>query len=182
MENNEIKKIGFFKKVWYSLTKISKYEEMCKDGIKDSTKYILKLFAVLCIFVSIVACIIQKNSETKIVSEELANRNLPIFEYFLIYYLAYFILFIILYFVYIFLTAWCMWLTTKLYKLNWKFKDSIIKTTYCSTLSAIVSVIYLVVNYYLKLELFFDVIAIILIFIYLFIITYKELKEKYKNM
>ena len=39
MEEN-ITKINFFKKVWYSITKINKYEEMREEGVGKSIKYI----------------------------------------------------------------------------------------------------------------------------------------------
>ena len=35
MEDN-ITKINFFKKVWYSITKISKYDDMRKEGLGKS--------------------------------------------------------------------------------------------------------------------------------------------------
>ena len=37
MEDN-ITKINFFKKVWYSITKISKYEDMRKEGLGKSLR------------------------------------------------------------------------------------------------------------------------------------------------
>ena len=59
MENNannneEVnKKIGFFKKLWYSITKIEKYPEMAADGFGKAISYVIKLVIIL----SIVLCI-----------------------------------------------------------------------------------------------------------------------------
>ena len=48
-EENElrIKQIGFFKKVWYSITKIEKYPEMAAQGVGRALSYLTKL--VVCI-------------------------------------------------------------------------------------------------------------------------------------
>ena len=57
MENNveqkEVLKNGFFRKVWYSITKIEKYPEMSAEGIGKAFSYLLKIVAILAIVLSI---------------------------------------------------------------------------------------------------------------------------------
>lgn len=51
-KNKEVK-IGFFKKVWYSITKIEKYPDMATQGIKKSIGYLVKGVAILTIILSL---------------------------------------------------------------------------------------------------------------------------------
>ena len=74
MEDN-IKKINFFKKVWYSITKINKYEEMRKEGVGKSIKYILTLTFCLAIILAIFATILQISISNKAISY--LNEKLP---------------------------------------------------------------------------------------------------------
>ena len=67
MEDN-ITKINFFKKVWYSITKISKYEDMRKEGLGKSIKYILTLTLWLAIVLAIFATILQISISNKAIS------------------------------------------------------------------------------------------------------------------
>lgn len=59
IEVNEIKKINFFKKIWWSITKVSKYEEMAKEGLGTAIKYFLILIFLLSIILAAVATYIQ---------------------------------------------------------------------------------------------------------------------------
>ena len=43
VENEEVKKQGFFKKVWYSITKIERYPEMAAQGLGRAFSYICKV-------------------------------------------------------------------------------------------------------------------------------------------
>lgn len=55
-ENNQsekIKKQGFFKKVWYSITKIERYPEMAAQGVGKAFSYISKVVAILAIILSL---------------------------------------------------------------------------------------------------------------------------------
>lgn len=74
MEDN-IKKVNFFKKVWYSITKINKYEEMRKEGVGKSIKYILTLTFCLAIILAIFATILQISISNKAISY--LNEKLP---------------------------------------------------------------------------------------------------------
>lgn len=51
-EYRENNKLGFFKKLWYSITKIEKYPEMTTLGVKSSIVYLFKLMAIF----SIILC------------------------------------------------------------------------------------------------------------------------------
>ena len=57
-ENNsdideKILKAGFFKKVWYSITKIEKYPNMSAQGFGKAISYLAKIVAILAIIVSL---------------------------------------------------------------------------------------------------------------------------------
>lgn len=57
-ENNsdideKILKAGFFKKVWYSITKIEKYPNMSAQGFGKAVSYLAKIVAILAIIVSL---------------------------------------------------------------------------------------------------------------------------------
>ena len=57
-ENNsdideKILKAGFFKKVWYSITKIEKYPNMSAQGFGKATSYLAKIIAILAIIISL---------------------------------------------------------------------------------------------------------------------------------
>ena len=47
-ENQELKK-GFFKKIWYSITKIEKYPDMAAEGFGRANGYLAKIVAILAI-------------------------------------------------------------------------------------------------------------------------------------
>ena len=51
-KNKEVK-IGFFKKVWYSITKIEKYPDMATQGLKKSMSYLAKGVAIFTIILSL---------------------------------------------------------------------------------------------------------------------------------
>ena len=51
--NNNLFKKGFFKKVWYSITKIEKYGEMATEGVGRALSYLSKLTIILAIALSV---------------------------------------------------------------------------------------------------------------------------------
>ena len=51
--NNNVFKKGFFKKVWYSITKIEKYGEMATEGVGRALSYLSKLTIILAIALSV---------------------------------------------------------------------------------------------------------------------------------
>lgn len=50
---NKQPKMGFFKKVWYSITKIEKYPDMAAQGLSKAVSYFLKIVAILAIIISL---------------------------------------------------------------------------------------------------------------------------------
>lgn len=54
MENEEKElKTGFFKKIWYSITKIEKYPEMAAEGVKRALTYLIRIIAILVVVISL---------------------------------------------------------------------------------------------------------------------------------
>ena len=53
VENEKVKKQGFFKKVWYSITKIERYPELAAQGVGKAFSYISKVVAILAIILSL---------------------------------------------------------------------------------------------------------------------------------
>ena len=51
VENEKVKRQGFFKKVWYSITKIERYPEMAAQGLGKAFSYICKVVAILAIII-----------------------------------------------------------------------------------------------------------------------------------
>ncbi len=72
-------KIGFFKKVWYSITKIEKYPNMATQGVKKSISYLAKIVVILSIIISL-GVIYQINSLIKEGVNYLQNE-FPEFSY-----------------------------------------------------------------------------------------------------
>lgn len=60
-------KIGFFKKAFYSIAKVSKYDEMTEEGLGSAITYFFQLIAIMCLIIGLVAAYIQMQSidETK---------------------------------------------------------------------------------------------------------------------
>ena len=48
-EESNILKVNFFKKVWYSITKIEKYPEMAAEGLGKAISYSMKIIAILAV-------------------------------------------------------------------------------------------------------------------------------------
>ena len=51
MEEEEYKPIGFFKKIWYSVTKIEKYPAMAAEGVGRAISYCCKIMAIIAIVI-----------------------------------------------------------------------------------------------------------------------------------
>lgn len=85
IEENKNKKIeestkkGFFKKVFYSITKIEKYPEMAVEGVPKALIYISKLVAII----AIILCIWTMFQANNLLHEgiDYINNNFPDFSY-----------------------------------------------------------------------------------------------------
>lgn len=98
--------------------------------------------------------------------------------YFAQFWIIYLVMITFIYFIYIILISAGIWLATKLAKFKWTFKDSLMNTIYAATLSEIIYVTYMIVSYYAKFSIsFMDVISLLLIFVYIFIILWKDKKK-----
>lgn len=291
MEENV--KINFLKKIWYSIARPSKYEDLRKQGVGKAIKYIFSIIAILSIILAIIASVLQidivkdaisyldeklpevkfkentltlENEEAVILDDSkiiqyfgnvivinpllekqdainqykdlateknsvivflkseyviISNKYNPeseneegienkkyedisknfikdmsyeygkkdIIEYLTertsyTYYIAqYFVVYFgtitFLYFIYIILISTSLWLVTKLSKLKWTFKDSVMNTTYASTLSMMFYVLYMITSYFTNFRISFaDIISIVVIFVYLYIIILKQKREE----
>ena len=45
-------KMGFFKKVWYSIIKTEKYPDMAAEGVKKAGEYLIKIVAIVALIMS----------------------------------------------------------------------------------------------------------------------------------
>ena len=59
-------KIPFYKKVWYSISSIKKYDEMKKEGLGSCIYYIFTVFVILSLILAGVGTIFQKQKDEKI--------------------------------------------------------------------------------------------------------------------
>lgn len=73
--NEKQKNISFWKKIYYSIFKISKYEEMKKEGLKKAIKYLLTLIFLISAIMALVSTY-ETNDNIKQLSNYL-NSNLP---------------------------------------------------------------------------------------------------------
>lgn len=97
------------------------------------------------------------------------------------YFVIYFGSIVFLYGIYIILISLSLWLVTKILKIKWTIKESIMNTIYSSTLSMIVYVIYMIVSYFTRFRIsIMDIFIIFLIFIYLYLLVWRHKKKEFK--
>ncbi|MBQ9658838.1 MAG: DUF1189 domain-containing protein [Clostridia bacterium] len=80
-ENKELKttKINFFKKVWYSITKLEKYQTLAEEGVGKSISYLAKLILIFAVIIAILG-VIEVNNEVDEVIKYL-DEEVPDFKY-----------------------------------------------------------------------------------------------------
>lgn len=78
-KKEEVVKINFFKKVWYSITKFEQYPEMAMEGLKRAIKYLITLTAIVSVFVMIGSLIQVKNMIQGL--SQYIDENVPEFSY-----------------------------------------------------------------------------------------------------
>lgn len=110
-------------------------------------------------------------------------RQRTSFSYYIAqYFVVYFGMIGLLYIIYIALTSVGLWLVTKITKFKWNYKESLINTIYASTLSMFVYVFYMILSYFTKFRIsFIDIISLAIIFIYLYIIVYRQNRRENMN-
>lgn len=95
------------------------------------------------------------------------------------YFVVYFGMITLLYVVYIVLVSVGLWIVTKITKFKWTFKESLMNAIYASTLSMFVYALYMIVSYFTKFRIsIMDIISIVLIFVYLYLILWKQKKNE----
>ena len=77
--NNNVFKKGFFKKVWYSITKIEKYGEMATEGVARALSYLSKLTIILAIVLSVWVTFQTSNSIKQ--AMQYIQNDFPEFSY-----------------------------------------------------------------------------------------------------
>lgn len=102
------------------------------------------------------------------------------YTYFLAQFFVFYLgMYTILYLLYILLISGSLWVVTKISKHKWKFKEAVMNTTYASTLSLITYIIYTTINFFVKFTIpFMDIISIMLVYIYIFLILRREKLEE----
>lgn len=72
-------KINFFKKIWYSIAKPSKYKELRKLGLGKSLKYFFSIISILAIILATIATFIQ----IRVVNDAISylNESIPDFKF-----------------------------------------------------------------------------------------------------
>ena len=70
--------ISFFKKIWWSISNLNKYDELINFGLKKSIKYFMGLLAILTIVLSLVTVYMQSKNVNDIAAY--LNEKLPEFN------------------------------------------------------------------------------------------------------
>ena len=73
------KKMGFFKKAWYSITKFDKYVEMSLEGTGRTIKYLLQMTSLFVLIISCFAVVVGNQNINAFVKN--VEENLPNFKY-----------------------------------------------------------------------------------------------------
>lgn len=167
-ENVKRKNINFFKKLMFSIGKISKYDEMSKEGLKSAIKYFLCLITLMAIILSIVSTCVQLQ----------VSNSAPFMYYFALYFVIYFATIGIFFVVDIAVIGIVAILLSKVK--NNKLDRSSIKrlytiSIYSATLSIILYIVYMIFSYFTKISVpLFDIFDLIIAYIYLMIVLKKD--------
>lgn len=78
-DSQEIKRIGFFKKVWYSMTKFEKYPEMAAEGMPRAFIYLSQIMLIFSVIVSL--AFLYKMHTAVISGAEYIKNELPNITY-----------------------------------------------------------------------------------------------------
>lgn len=73
-----MKNINFFKKLWWSITKVSKYDEMSNLGFRKAVKYFTGVIAIMALVLSLVGTCIQVTTVQEV--GKYVNDNIPEFK------------------------------------------------------------------------------------------------------
>lgn len=78
-KNEEVVNINFFKKIWYSITKIEQYPAMATEGLSRAIKYLIFLTAIVTVFLTI-SSMLEMNKMIGNLADYI-NNNIPEFSY-----------------------------------------------------------------------------------------------------
>ena len=73
------KKLGFFKKVWYSITKFEKYVEMSLEGTSRAVKYLLQITSIFVLIIAIIGGYSANVNLNGLIKN--IENNIPDFKY-----------------------------------------------------------------------------------------------------
>lgn len=81
LEGKEVKpkKINFFKKVWYSITKFDKYLEMGLEGVGRAIKYLMQITAIFALIIALVG--LYDTNKNLVEFNQNIQQNAPEFKY-----------------------------------------------------------------------------------------------------
>ena len=146
-------------------------ENKTKDGIQ-----IRKYADISGKYIQDTTAVYNKNSVITYIKQRTS------YTYYIAQYFVYYIFMLaMLYVLYIALIALSLWIVTKVSKISWTIKKSFINTIYASTLSIMIYVLYMIISYFAKFRInFMDIISIITIFIYIYILLRNERLKKNK--
>lgn len=77
--NEKTKKLSFFKKVWYSITKFEKYIEMASEGTMRAVRYLIQLTSILVLVIATIS-LYDLNSKLNGFIKNI-EKNIPDFTY-----------------------------------------------------------------------------------------------------
>ena len=163
--------IVFLNEEFIIITNKYNQENKTKDGIQ-----ITKYADISGKYIQDTTAVYNKNSIITYIKQRTS------YTYYIAQYFVYYIFMLaMLYVLYIALIALSLWIVTKVSKISWTIKKSFINTIYASTLSIMIYVLYMIISYFAKFRInFMDIISIITIFIYIYILLRNERLKKNK--
>ena len=180
MEQEVIKK-GFFRRIWYSITKIEKYPNMSAEGTKKAFSYLTGLILIFSIIFSISLMFKIQNLDDILMQSEIEEEQRQIIlEYInntdkLPLYAGFFII--------SFMSSYTIFFIAIILKIKMKYVAIFNMAIYSITLSAILELIYTITNLYTEFESpYFSLAYIAISCVYLisaiFIIKSEFIKKK----
>ena len=196
MEQEVIKK-GFFRRIWYSITKIEKYPNMSAEGTKKAFSYLTGLILIFSIIFSISLMFKIQNlddilmqseieeEQRQIILEYINNTDkLPLYAgFFIISFMSSYTIFFIATIFFVIVLSAFGYLTAIILKIKMKYVAIFNMAIYSITLSAILELIYTITNLYTEFESpYFSLAYIAISCVYLisaiFIIKSEFIKKK----
>jgi len=78
-KKEKVKKVSFFKKLWYSTTKFEKYLEMASEGTRRAVRYLIQLTSILVLVIASISLFDVNIKLNSFINN--AQQNLPDFTY-----------------------------------------------------------------------------------------------------